>query len=82
MTKVKRLVSGLRVAGLADQQWTMQDGTLINVGDMSERHAKNCLRMLMRSVDAHNEHVIMAVEVRDNMDYMFDEHNDWGNRDG
>ena len=74
--------SGLKVTAPPDQQWQMEDGTMINVGDMSERHAKNCLRMLMRSVDAHNHHVVMAGSFRDNMDFMFDEHNDWGNRDG
>lgn len=31
-----------------DEFWTMRDGTQIAVMDMTEQHAKNCLRMLIR----------------------------------
>jgi hypothetical protein len=31
-----------------EELWTMRDGTQIAVGDMTEQHAKNCLRMLIR----------------------------------
>lgn len=31
-----------------DEQWTMDDGTKIWIADMTESHAKNCLRMILR----------------------------------
>ncbi len=31
-----------------DEVWTMKDGTRIPIAQMSERHAKNCLRLLIR----------------------------------
>ena len=33
---------------MADEQWKMKDGKMINVGDMTEGHAKNCLRLMLR----------------------------------
>jgi hypothetical protein len=39
---------------MKDEEWTMKDGTKIMVEDMSESHAKNCLRVLMRRIDKHN----------------------------
>lgn len=32
-----------------DEIWTMRDGTKIAVGDMSESHVRNALRMVMRN---------------------------------
>jgi hypothetical protein len=33
---------------MMDEIWTMKDGTEIAVGDMSESHVRNTLRMLLR----------------------------------
>lgn len=37
-----------------DEMWTMKDGTRIAVSDMTERHAKNVLRLVIRRIVAHN----------------------------
>lgn len=33
---------------MMDEYWTTRDGRQIAVGDMTEQHAKNCLRMILR----------------------------------
>jgi hypothetical protein len=33
----------------ADELWTQRDGTKIAVGDMSESHVRNALRMVLRN---------------------------------
>jgi len=33
---------------MVDEFWTMRDGTKIAVGDMSESHVRNALRMVIR----------------------------------
>ena len=37
-----------------DRQWTRRSGEKIWVSDMSERHAKSCLMMLIRKIELHN----------------------------
>jgi hypothetical protein len=32
-----------------EELWTMRDGTQIAVADMTEQHAKHCLRILIRT---------------------------------
>lgn len=39
---------------MKDEEWTMKDGKKIMVEDMDERHAKNCLRLMIRRVNEHN----------------------------
>ncbi|NOQ30195.1 MAG: hypothetical protein GQ570_03635 [Helicobacteraceae bacterium] len=39
----------------SDEVWTMKDGTKIEVKDMEESHAKNCLRMLIRKITKFNQ---------------------------
>ena len=43
-----------------DEQWTRRNGTKIWVEDMTEEHAKNCLRLLMRRVDVYNQQQRLA----------------------
>ena len=33
-----------------DEVWKMKDGREIAVGDMTEEHAKNCLRLMLRGL--------------------------------
>lgn len=33
-----------------DEEWITKDGKKIMVGDMTEKHAKNCLRLMLRRV--------------------------------
>ena len=33
---------------LQDEEWVTKEGKVIIVGDMSESHAKNCLRLMIR----------------------------------
>lgn len=53
-----------RGRSVSDLQWTMEDGKKIWVNEMSERHAKNCLRMLMR----RNEERMLGEEEADWLD--------------
>ncbi len=53
---------------MGDEEWTQRDGTKILVGNMSERHAKNTLRMLLKT--RRFDHVRMCDEVGyDNGDF-------------
>ena len=42
---------------MKDEIWTMKDGTKIAVGDMSESHVRNALRMVIRN---HNKQMAHA----------------------
>ena len=74
--------SGLKVATV-DRLWAMEDGTMIRVGDMSENHAKNCLRVLMRRVDEYNKAVVREGQEefdQDWRDMYYDSDDNWGDR--
>lgn len=54
-----------------DEMWKMNDGTYIQVSDMSERHAKNALRMMIRHrQDPRSSSYIMG---NPNYDHLGDE---------
>jgi ABC-type sugar transport system ATPase subunit len=37
-----------KITKFVDEKWKMKDGRTIMVNDMTESHAKNCLRMMIR----------------------------------
>ena len=41
-----------------DEIWTMRDGTRIAVGDMSESHVRNTLRMILRKRRLKEKHLV------------------------
>ena len=51
----------------SDEIWTMEDGTEIQVRDMTESHAKNILRMILR-------------KSRERESYVLYDDDDWGDR--
>lgn len=42
-----------------DEIWTMRDGTKIKVGDMTESHARNTLRMIIRNERRRAERALL-----------------------
>ena len=73
-----------------DVMWTMKDGTKIQIKDMSESHAKNCLRLMIRRVRDYNSQIkerqsiddFNAVNNERMEDWMDDDwmDDDWGDR--
>ena len=45
--------------------WTMKDGTKIEVDDMTEAHAKNCLKLLMRRNNSEIQAEANALGIQD-----------------
>ena len=52
---------------MTDLIWTTADGTQIAVEDMTEAHAKNCLRVLMRRNSLQNNIAALPSMIDDDL---------------
>jgi hypothetical protein len=69
-------------AEMSDEVWTTRDGTRIAVGDMSEGHVRNALRMLLRKRRVRLAQMYPPFAIEDNVsesdaqDLMNDQHSE------
>jgi hypothetical protein len=61
-----------------DEMWKCQDGRLIAVGDMTEAHAKNVLRMILRNNRQRRALQADLDRLEVSLREMVEEHRKWG----
>jgi hypothetical protein len=47
--------------------WTTATGEKIHIDDMTESHAKNCLKLLLRKIEDHNDSIKSEETTRERM---------------
>ena len=47
--------------------WTTAEGKKIHIDDMTESHAKNCLKLLLRKIEDHNDSIKSKETTREKM---------------
>jgi hypothetical protein len=61
-----------------DEIWKCQDGRLIAVGDMTEAHAKNALRMILRNNRQRRALQADLDRLEESLTAMVEEDRKWG----
>jgi chemotaxis regulatin CheY-phosphate phosphatase CheZ len=61
-----------------DEIWKCQDGRLIAVGDMTEAHAKNALRMILRNRRKRAALQVDLNKLEDHWADLYEEDRKWG----